>query len=51
VHHAGFRRCGQADHDDRGDRRDACWQEDPGRLAGARRGAVRLLPVRPDHVR
>ena len=50
LHHAGFGRGREADHDHRGDRSDAGGQEDPGGVARARRAAVRLLPVRPDHV-
>ena len=39
-----------ADHDDRGDRRDGGWRQDPEGLARPRGRAMRLLPVRADHV-
>ena len=37
-------------HDDRSDRRNACGAQDPASLARSRSRAVRLLPVRADHV-
>ena len=48
--HAGFGRRRKAHHHDRSHRRHAGGQEGPGGLARAGRAAVRLLPVRPDHV-
>ena len=39
-----------ADHHHRGDRRDAAGQGAAAGLARSRGGAMRLLPVRPDHV-
>ncbi len=41
----------RADHDDRGCRRDASRRQGPEGVARSRSRAMRLLPVRPDHVR
>ena len=51
LHHARERRGRQEDHDDRRHRRGQRRQGGAGRLGCARRAAVRLLPVGPDHGR
>jgi hypothetical protein len=51
VQHARLRGGGQEDRDDRSRRRDADRQARPGRMGGAGRAAVRLLPGRSDHGR
>ena len=53
VHHADLRRRGQEDHHHRSRhrRQRPCRCRRARRLGQARRGAVRLLPERPDHER
>ena len=51
MHHADLCRGRQAHHDDRGHRRHSRRQEDSAGLDRAGGAAMRLLPVRPDHVR
>ena len=51
LRHSDRQRRRIRDHHHRGDRRDAGRRKDPEGLARSRRRAVRLLPVRPDHVR
>src|SRR5688572_11033874 len=50
VQHAGRRRGGEADNDHRGRRRHARGQGRAVLVGETRRRAMRLLPVRPDHV-
>src|SRR5262245_19611053 len=51
VQHAGFGRGRQEDHDDRRSWRVARRKESTGGVGRARRAAMRLLPVGPDHGR
>ena len=50
LHHAGFGRSRKADHHHRSHQCHLRGQESPGGLARVGRAAVRLLPIRPDHV-
>ena len=50
LHHAGRESRRSVHHDHRGDRRDGERQENSAGVAQRRSRAVRLLPVRPDHV-
>jgi hypothetical protein len=51
LYHTGISSNGQAHHDDRSYRSNACRQEDSARVARTGCAAMRVLPIRPDHVR